>query len=181
MANPTQATIKRLFAQSGEFCMHPNCGRHVVDRGTGTIMVDVCHINARSPGGPRYDPAQTEKERNSYENLILLCGEHHKLVDARPDQYSVEMLRKLKKVHGQNFSRAERDGDDEIAKMLLKIYVETLKIECVSENVAVNDAKLVNIQAVAKKVVIGPTPGTIGADQKLVRYVDYLQAAYRFR
>lgn len=72
MANPTQATIKRLFNQSGEFCTYPKCDRPVVDRSTGTIMAEMCHINARSPGGPRYDPSQTDKERNAYDNLILL-------------------------------------------------------------------------------------------------------------
>lgn len=69
MANPTQATIKRLFNKSGEFCTYPKCDRPVVDRSTGTIMAEVCHINARSPSGPRYDPSQTDKERNAYENL----------------------------------------------------------------------------------------------------------------
>lgn len=178
VANPTQATIKRLFAQSGEFCMHPDCGRHVVDHDTGTIMVEVCHINARSPGGSRYDPVQTEKERNAYENLILLCGDHHKLVDARPDQYSSEVLRELKQAHQRKFGRSAREGDDSIAKSLLKSYVKTLKVERVSGNVVVNDAKSVNIRTVAKKVVVGPAPGTIGADQKLVRYIDYLIRKY---
>lgn len=178
VANPTQATIKRLFAQSGEFCMHPDCERHVVDRGTGTIMVEVCHINARNPGGPRYDPAQTEKERNAYENLILLCGDHHKLVDAHPDQYSTEDLKELKRVHQLSFGRTVRDGDDGIAKALLKSYVENLKVERVSGNIIVNDAKSLNIKTVAKKIVIGPAPGTIGADQNLVRYVDYLIKRY---
>lgn len=178
MANPTQATIKRLFAQSGEFCMHPDCGRHVVDHSTGTIMVEVCHINARSPGGPRYDPVQTEKERNAYENLILLCRDHHKLVDAQPDQYSAAHLREVKQAHQRKFGRSTREGDDSIAKSLLKNYVEILKIERVSGDLVVSDANSVNIKTVAKKIMIAPAPGTIGADQKLARYVDYLIKKY---
>lgn len=178
MASPTQATIKRLFAQSGEFCTFPSCGRQVVDRSTGMIMVDVCHINARSPGGPRYDSAQTTKERNAYENLILLCVDHHRTVDTQPEKYSAKMLREMKQAHEQSFGRAERPGDIAIAKMLQQAYVHHLAIEHVSGDVIVTDAKSVNIRTSAKRVVYAPPAGTIGADQRFVRYVEHLISRY---
>lgn len=178
MANPTQATIKRLFAQSGEFCTYPTCGRHVIDRTTGAVMVEVCHINARSPGGPRYDPAQTDKERNAYDNLILLCRDHHKEVDAQPEKHSTEKLREMKLTHEGCFGRDVQAGDAAIAKRLLQVYVQNLSVEHISGDVIVNGAKTVNIRTSAKKVTIAPAHGTIGADQQLLRYIDCLIRRY---
>jgi hypothetical protein len=141
-------------------------------------MVDVCHINARSPGGPRYDSAQTAKERNAYENLILLCADHHKLIDAQPEKYPAEMLREIKQVHERSFGRAEQPSDAVIARMLQQAYIQNLAIERVSGDVIVTDAKLVNIRTSAKRVVYAPPAGTIGADQRFVRYVEHLINRY---
>ncbi len=41
-------------------------------------------------GGPRYDPNQTDDERHSFENLILLCSFHHDVVDNQAEMYSVD-------------------------------------------------------------------------------------------
>jgi hypothetical protein len=52
-----------------------------------TVTAEICHIKAQSAGGPRYDPDQTDKERHGFDNLLLLCGDHHKVVDADPATY----------------------------------------------------------------------------------------------
>ncbi|MCA9071734.1 MAG: hypothetical protein KDA84_22560, partial [Planctomycetaceae bacterium] len=39
------------------------------------------------------------EERDRYENLILLCEEHHHVVDAQPQTYTVERLRQMKFDH----------------------------------------------------------------------------------
>lgn len=54
------------------------------------------HIEAYSLGGPRYNDAQSEEERNSVENLMLLCPSCHKRVDDNPSKYGVELLRSRK-------------------------------------------------------------------------------------
>ena len=38
-------------------------------------------------------------ERNRAENLILLCNNHHQLVDSQPETYTVERLRAMKEAH----------------------------------------------------------------------------------
>jgi hypothetical protein len=53
---------------------------------------------------PRYDPEQTAAARHAYENLILLCSNHHVVVDDDPEAYTVERLIKMKNDHEQRTS-----------------------------------------------------------------------------
>jgi hypothetical protein len=64
-----------------------------------TIIGEVCHISAASPNGPRYDPQQSPAERHGFDNLILLCANHHLVIDDDPEAYTVERLRKMKANH----------------------------------------------------------------------------------
>jgi hypothetical protein len=64
-----------------------------------SIVGDECHLLARSPDGPRGDPAISEKELDDYSNLILLCKVHHKLIDDQPSTYTAEILREIKRKH----------------------------------------------------------------------------------
>lgn len=95
MAGPTPSTIKRLFALNGNLCAFPGCGLRVADS-AGTIVADVCHIKGEKPKSARYDPKQSIQERHSYENLIVLCATHHRLVDGDATSYPVERLRSMK-------------------------------------------------------------------------------------
>ncbi len=81
--NPSQAVIKRLFTHSGNRCAFPKCTSPIVQK--TTIVGEICHIKAASPHGPRYDPEQTAEERHGYENLVLLCANHHTIIDDDPD------------------------------------------------------------------------------------------------
>lgn len=94
---PTHKTYQLLYAKSSNRCAFPKCPNPISD---GPILLgEVAHIKAESPGGPRYDAGQTPEERRSYENLILLCGVHHKFVDDDEEAYTVERLLKMKRDH----------------------------------------------------------------------------------
>ena len=47
MPVPSQRTIKRLFAVSGNRCAFPNCQTHLSDE-HGIIIGEICHIEADS-------------------------------------------------------------------------------------------------------------------------------------
>ncbi len=98
---PTDTTIRRLFALSMNRCAFPNCQTPVLDQHSNTILAEVCHIHARNERGPRYDPKQTDAERHGFDNLILLCGVHHKLIDAPENahRFSASELIALKARH----------------------------------------------------------------------------------
>ncbi|MBB4395072.1 hypothetical protein [Bradyrhizobium sp. ERR14] len=89
--------IKRLFAQSSNRCAFPMCTDPIVDG--ELVLGEICHIAAASAQGPRYDARQSDEVRNGFDNLILLCPTHHKVVDADLEAYTVDRLLKMKADH----------------------------------------------------------------------------------
>jgi hypothetical protein len=64
------------------------------------VVGDEAHIIARSPDGPRggqLDPAAIDE----FDNLILLCKTHHKLVDDQQETFTADFLRTHKRAHEQ--------------------------------------------------------------------------------
>jgi hypothetical protein len=91
---PSEAVVRRLFARSGNRCAFPRCGTEIVQG--DTTIGQVCHIRSDKPGGPRFDPQQSATERHGYKNLILLCANHHKVVDDDTEAYTPARLVKMK-------------------------------------------------------------------------------------
>lgn len=100
---PSNTTVRRLFAVSMNRCAFPDCETPVLDHKSNTILAEVCHIRARSKGGLRYDLNQTDDERNGFDNLILMCAVHHKLIDAPENlhRFLPDALITLKALHEQ--------------------------------------------------------------------------------
>jgi len=59
----------------------------------------ICHIEAASPGGPRYNISSNDEERRSFGNLMLMCYKHHREIDNDVANYDVESLRVIKQDH----------------------------------------------------------------------------------
>jgi hypothetical protein len=97
---PSVAVIKQLFAKSGNKCAFKSCVSPIVDE--KKVVGKICHIKAKSEGWARYDPHQTAAERHGYDNLILLCGRHHDVIDDDPDAYTVDYLHKMKLRHEES-------------------------------------------------------------------------------
>lgn len=107
---PTQQTLKRLFAYSGNQCARPKCSRYLVDDG-GTMLGKVAHIHAASRKGSRFDPGMSNEARRAFENLLVLCGECHDIIDdmAREDEFPASLVKEWKSAHEARFQRAERE------------------------------------------------------------------------
>lgn len=119
----TTQTIKRLFAVSGNRCAFPRCRTPILDQVTGVMLGEICHIKARSKGGTRYDPSQTDEERDAAENLILLCASHHKIVDEKPEEFTVEMLYGLKEKHEKKFRHGLEPSDIIAERLMLTLNI----------------------------------------------------------
>jgi len=106
------ATIKRLFAVSGNRCAFPRCKIPLIDDVSGKVTGKICHIKARKSDGTRYDPNQSEEEREAFENLLLMCPIHHDIIDADPESYTVARLKKIKTKHESSHAGGEEPSDD---------------------------------------------------------------------
>ena len=91
--------IKQLYALSGNECANPSCHNKLVYPDDDAKNDQICHIEAASANGPRFNPNQTDDERRSFDNLILLCHKCHNMIDNNPDAYTVELLKKWKRDH----------------------------------------------------------------------------------
>jgi hypothetical protein len=89
----SQKDIKKLFSLSAGMCniCRLQLAEHDIQIG------EMAHIIAKSPNGPR--GANQSLEINSYNNLILLCPTHHKIVDKNPKEYPIEKLNEIKNTH----------------------------------------------------------------------------------
>ena len=106
-------TRKRLWNSAGKVCAFPDCIQRLavpVEVGEDEIVVGKeCHIVAQGEDGPRAPDSLTDAERqrwahliadrDSYANLILLCGIHHDVVDGDVTAYTVERLVAMKQEH----------------------------------------------------------------------------------
>lgn len=93
--------VRRLDTLSGNECAEPNCNRPLVAEDGISIVSKICHIEAASKDGPRYNSNMVDDERRHYNNLILLCDEHHTIIDNKENEgrFSVALLKEWKKNH----------------------------------------------------------------------------------
>jgi hypothetical protein len=96
----TKRTVTEIAKGVAYRCSNPDCRRPTLSANAtqdGTIIIGVAaHICAASPGGPRYNAAQTREARRSKENGLWLCQNCGRLVDADPNRFTVEELAKWK-------------------------------------------------------------------------------------
>ena len=97
------STLRILYARSGNCCAFNGCSCPIFED-NNILTGECCHIAAASSQGPRYNKEQSEVERNGYDNLVLLCSRHHKIIDSDPNEYSIEKLIEMKKNHEIRFS-----------------------------------------------------------------------------
>ena len=100
-----QAQQRRLLQRSGNMCAFPDCRLLLTVEGTPedpvVVLGEMAHIVGESPTGPRGASPLTTKQRNMYANLILLCNQHHQLIDSEGAlaTYTVERLTAMKEDH----------------------------------------------------------------------------------
>jgi hypothetical protein len=118
----TDLTLKTLFSLAGNECAFPGCTAPVFDTTHGVLTGQICHIKGKSKNGPRYDPNQTEEERNGYPNLLVMCAAHNKIIDdeATRDQFSVELLTEFKKTH-EGRSQNSVVKDDAVERIIASL------------------------------------------------------------
>lgn len=182
MSQPTLQTIKTLFAKSGNQCAFPGCKTNIVED-SGIISGNICHIKAKRKNGPRFDSKLSEKEKDAYDNLILLCSRHHQIIDKQPEIYDVDAICEMKKIHEEYNQRSEVLEDSIFAKLLLNDY-KNINITNNSGNIIIGSpnaiqANTVNFKTTKGKINLLPPSGTISDDLKILAYVKHLLKRYK--
>ncbi|MEU3917137.1 HNH endonuclease signature motif containing protein [Streptomyces sp. NPDC029004] len=94
----------------------------------GVPLGEEAHMISGAPGGPRHDSSYPQARIDSYENLILLCPTHHRLIDKSGGVgFSVESLRRMKVVHETKQRAGKTDEQRRREEMELRVLavVET--------------------------------------------------------
>lgn len=98
----SERTSKIVWGQCAARCCE--CRKDLLFESEGVIsslIGEVAHIVGETRAAARGDSPLSVRERNEAENLLLLCREHHKIVDDDPESYSVDYLHQVKAAHLQ--------------------------------------------------------------------------------
>lgn len=118
---PTPTVVKRLFALSNNVCAYPNCEEKIVDE-YGTVIGEICHIEAAEKGGERYNEFSDDEYRRSYDNLILMCSNHHKKTN-NFKEYTVEKLKKIKAQHELQNSKSNYQVSEDVVNQAISNFM----------------------------------------------------------
>jgi hypothetical protein len=125
-------THKMLWGRSGNICAFPGCKKVLVEDETESddpsVIGEEAHIVAQKENGRRGKSDLPLDQRDKYDNLILLCSIHHKIVDDQELEYSVEKLHKFKADHErwvkENLSiDTQKQKDDELYASYIDKFV----------------------------------------------------------
>lgn len=100
---PTSDVLRKLYLRSGNVCAYPDCKRAMINN-RGVMIGRICHIEAAKPAGKRFNKHMDNEERRAFENLVLMCGDHHTEIDSCAKTYPVKKLQKWKRKHEKKFS-----------------------------------------------------------------------------
>src|ERR1700721_1588976 len=96
VSRPMSATYptKLLLAfRSGDRCAFLGCSKQLtVDAPSGgdaVVVGEAAHIAGEKPEAPRYIATMSDEERNHYDNLIYLCGDHHTQIDKQHSHFPI--------------------------------------------------------------------------------------------
>jgi len=116
--------VLKLWVRSGGRCQFQGCNKPLWrDEHTQRQMNQayIAHIIADSPDGPRGDSILSPKLAKDFNNLMLLCPTHHKLVDDNPIIYPTELLQKYKQEHENRIEHLTSIKEDVKTHLLLFI------------------------------------------------------------
>lgn len=135
--------LKELYAKSAGRCAICPSFESVFKEQVCDVDIDnkniseAAHIIAQSQKGPRGEDGYTGGI-DDYDNLILLCPNHHKAVDDNPQRFSADWLRRkkneLEKLVETSLARDNRRGRDISSLSLLMENLAFTQIPGYCEN-----------------------------------------------
>lgn len=98
-----------VWGRAAHRCSFPDCNLDLVvdevDTDDPSLIGEICHIVGQKPDGPRGNHPMPLEQRDLYSNLLLICNNHHKVVDDNPSTYTTDMLQDMKRKHEEWYVR----------------------------------------------------------------------------
>ena len=100
----SEKTIKIVWARAGGICSYPGCYKSLIlspesPDDPHAVLGEMAHIVGHSEDGPRGEGPFRGADRDGPDNLLLLCTDHHTLIDQQPESYSPAHLYSMKDEH----------------------------------------------------------------------------------
>ncbi len=116
----TDKQLKTLIALTGNLCEYRGCTTKLVTD-NDIFLGEIAHIAALSPGFARYDANMTDAERNANDNLMVLCRNHHALIDKDVVGHPAKLLIEMKIEHEKRVKNQgkEFNPDDKIVAAII--------------------------------------------------------------
>jgi hypothetical protein len=150
--------IKLLFARAAGRCAFSGCRKECIIVGENAdvpvLTSEIAHIVASSDDGPRGDSSFPEEMRDRYSNLVLLCHDHHRLVDDEdnyPD-YPIELLRSWKTEHEEWV----RENLIEAIAQVNSAELEKVCAVIIGQRLYVGDMRVIPTEEKIRKNNLGP-------------------------
>ena len=105
---PSDNTVRILCGKAAGMCEFEGCNKRLFYDGVTLSNFNnayVAHIVASSANGPRGDKILSPQLSDKLENLMLMCADHHKLIDTNVDEYPVDRLKAMKVAHEEKLDR----------------------------------------------------------------------------
>ena len=81
----------------------------------GVMVGEIAHIEGALPTSARFNPDMTNEQRRGYDNLLLMCGTDHTIIDNDSETWTFARLRELKRAHEANATAIGQTARDIMA------------------------------------------------------------------
>ena len=100
----SEKTAKIIWTRAGGLCSFPQCSKLLIVTPENqsdplAVIGEIAHIVSHSDEGPRGEELFRGLDRDGPENLLLLCTEHHSLIDQLRQSYPASRLYQFKEDH----------------------------------------------------------------------------------
>lgn len=125
---------KALSMASGARCAICNCMLYfrTGDNSVG-VLAEQAHIRGEKEGSARYDATMSDSERQSYDNLLVVCNNCHKKIDSDISTYTVEKLTEIKKLHEEKIQSLIEKSINNVTCEELSITIKYLTSNSIGE------------------------------------------------
>ena len=116
-------TKNKLWLKSGGRCEYEGCNEPLWKDEVTMAELNaayIAHIVSASPSEVRGNPIYSFQLSDDFQNLMLLCDIHHRLIDVeKPNEHTVELLKAMKLAHEQRIELLTGIHSDKKTEILM--------------------------------------------------------------